>query len=126
MGITVEHQSDNLRADGLRVLRVSGQLRKNELDSALVAEAANWGPSDHFKVLIIVTDFKGWERGANWGDMTFFETHGDRMDKIAIVADDPRWKEEFLMFVGAGLRRAPVNFFLSAQLADARAWLLTG
>jgi len=71
---------------------------------------------------VIVTDFKGWGRGVDWGDMTFFETYGNQIDKIAFVAD-PRWETELLMFVGTGFRRAPVKFFPMNQLAEARAWL---
>jgi hypothetical protein len=73
-------------------------------------------------VLVIVENVKGWERGADWGDLTFFETHGDRIDKIAIVAG-PQLEIDLLMFAGAGFRRAPVKSFSASQLALARAWL---
>jgi len=32
-------------------------------------------------VLVIVEDFKGWERGADWGDLTFFLEHDKEIDK---------------------------------------------
>jgi len=71
---------------------------------------------------VILENFKGWERGADWGDTTFFETHGDRIDKIAVVAD-PKWEVEALAFAGTGFRRAPVEFFPADQLTSARVWL---
>jgi hypothetical protein len=49
-------------------------------------------------------------------------TYGDRIDKIAIVADS-KWKDDLLMFAAAGFRRAPVKFFTSQQSPAARAWL---
>ena len=117
MGATIEREEGNLR-----VLRITGLLRKSELDAALATEARQWGPTTRVKVLVIVENFKSWERGADWGDMTFFETHGDQIDKIAIVAD-PQLETDLLMFAGAGFRRAPVKFFPWNQLAPAQAWL---
>jgi hypothetical protein len=106
----------------LSVLRITGLLKKSELDAALATEARQWGPTTRVKVLVIVENFNGWERGADWGDMTFFETHGDQIDKIAIVAD-PQLETDLLAFAGAGFRRAPVKFFSPGQLTMARAWL---
>jgi hypothetical protein len=117
MGATIEREEGNLR-----ILRITGLLRKSEWDSALAAEAEHWGPETRVKVLVIVEDFKGWERGADWGDMDFFVEHDHQIKKIAIVAD-PKWKLETLMFAGAGFRRAPVKFFPWNQLGPARAWL---
>ncbi len=117
MGATIEQEEGNLR-----VLRITGLLRKSEFDAALAGGASQWGPTTHIKVLVIVKDFNGWEHGANWGDMTFFETHGDQIDKIAIVAA-PQLETDLLMFAGAGFRRAPVKFFPESQVARARGWL---
>ena len=117
MGVTIEREKGNLR-----VLRITGLLRKSDLDAALAAEANQWEPTTHVKVLVMVEDFKGLERGADWGDLTFFETQGDRIDKIAIVADS-KWELETLAFSGAGFRHGPVKFFPLSQLTMARAWL---
>ena len=93
-----------------------------EVDTALAAKANQWRTAARVKVLVIVEDFKGRERGADWGDMTFFATHGDQIDKIAIVSE-PKWESEILAFAGAGFRRAPVKFFPMNQLTLARACL---
>ena len=117
MGVTIEHEEGNLR-----ILRITGLLKKSEFDAVLAAESNQWGAATRVKVLVIEEDFKGWERGADWGDMTFFATHGDRIDKIAIVAD-PKWEIETLTFAGAGYRQGQVKFFRTNQVAQARAWL---
>ncbi len=117
MAVTIEPAGGNLR-----ILRLKGMLKKSELDSVLAAETRQWGPTIHVKVLLILEDFKGWEKGANWGDLTFFEAHGDQIDKIAIVAD-AKWESEMLAFVGAGFRRAPVKFFSANEFAVAWSWL---
>jgi len=118
MGSTIKREES-----GIFVLRVSGALRKEELDAVQAAGVKGMASDEDARVLVIVEeDFCGWVGSEEWGDMTFFVQHGDRIGKIAIVGD-PQWKTRMLMFAGAGLRRAPVKYFTQDQLADARAWL---
>ncbi len=112
-----------IEEDGeLKVLKVTGLLKKSELDILQAKVVNQVSPDTSIKLLVIVEGFQGWERGADWGDMTFITTYGDRIGKIAFVAD-PRWETDLLMFAGAGLRRAPVQFFPQSRLSEARAWL---
>lgn len=117
MSVTIQQEEGELR-----VLRITGLLRKSEMDAALAAEARKWGPETRIKVLVMVEDFKGFEPGADWGDITFLLKHDRQIDKIAIVAE-PRWESETLIFAGAGFRHAQVKFFPANQLVPARAWL---
>ena len=116
MGVTIQEEGK------LTILRISGLLRKSEMDAALAAEARKWGPATRIKVLVMVEDFEGFERGAEWGDISFLIKHDHQIDKIAIVAD-PKWEVETLTFAGAGFRQGQVKFFSTKQLAQARAWL---
>jgi hypothetical protein len=119
MGLTVEQEA------GVWVLRISGLLRKSELDQLQAAAAKELKTGATAKLLIVAEDFEGWERGADWGDLAFFLEHGNQIEKIAIVSD-AKWKSEWLAFSGAGFRRAPVKYFPTGhadQLAQARAWL---
>jgi hypothetical protein len=54
MGIAIGQEEGNLR-----VLRITGLLRKSELDAVLAAETNQWRPTTHVKVLVMVEDFKG-------------------------------------------------------------------
>ncbi len=117
MGVTIQQEEGNLG-----VLRISGLLRKSEMDTALRAEAGKWSPETRVKVLVVLENFEGWERGADWGDITFLLEHDHQIDKIAIVAES-KWEKETLMFAGKGFRRGQVKFFPPNQLAVARAWL---
>ena len=118
MGATIK-QANN----GVWVLRVSGALRKEEMDSVQAAALEGLGPDENARVLIIVEeDFRGWVGDEVWGDMTFFIEHGDRIEKMAIVGD-PKWESRMLMFSGAGFRRAPVKFFSRDRIAEAQEWL---
>ena len=117
MGVTIQQEEGNLR-----VLRITGLLRKSEMDAALAAEARKWGPGARIKALVLAEDFEGFERGADWGDITFLVKHDHQIEKIAIVADK-KWESDALTFAGAGFRQGQVRFFPQNQLAQARAWV---
>ncbi len=119
MGITVKEGLGNLN-----VMKITGLLRKSELD-AVLAEAAKKlvaDPQLRIKLLIIVEDFQGWEGNSNWGDMSFYIEHGDKIEKIALVAD-PKRANELMMFLGAGIRPTPLKYFPPDQIDQARIWL---
>jgi hypothetical protein len=108
--------------DRLCVLRVGGELKKSELDivqSEFVQKIAGTGT---IKLLVLLKDFTGWERGADWGDTDFFFSHRNDFEKIAVVGN-ARWEPQVLAFTGAGLRKGPVKFFPETEEAEARAWL---
>lgn len=117
MPVSIDFESDHLQ-----ILRASGVLKRSEFanvqDSA--ARAINAGAQPC--ILAILTDFEGWERGADWNDLDFLLSHGNEIAKIAIVGER-RWEAEALAFAGAGFRRAPVRFFAENEEPAARAWL---
>jgi len=81
------------------------------------------GPQESIRLLAIVgDDFAGWVGGEVWNDMGFFDEHGDRVEKIAIIGD-AKWESKMLMFACAGMRRAPVRYFGPGQLSEAYDWL---
>ena len=113
------------REDKFWLFRISGVLKKAELDSAQAMAREEINKAGKIKVLLILDGFQGWEKGADWGDMTFAVDHGDDIERIAIVGD-PRWETETLMFTGAGFRQTQVKFFAADQAPQARAWLGEG
>ena len=109
-------------SDDICVLRISGILKRSEFGAEQSALARNIDIGSKPRLLAILEDFEGWERGADWNDLDFLISHGGEIAKIAIVAE-PRLETLALAFAGAGIRRAPVKFFPPNQLAQARAWL---
>jgi hypothetical protein len=104
------------------VLRISGILKRSEFAAEQNALARQIDSGSKPRLLVILENFEGWERGADWNDLDFLISHGGKIAKIAIVVE-PRWETLALAFVGAGVRRAPVKFFPSAELEQARSWL---
>jgi SpoIIAA-like len=110
-------------ANDICVLRISGTLKRSEFAAAQSAMAARIDAGVKPRLLAILENFEGWERGADWNDLDFLLSHSGEIAKIAIVAE-PRWEVQALAFGGAGVRRAPVKFFPLNELANGRAWLL--
>jgi hypothetical protein len=117
MPIDLQKERDNIYR-----LEIWGQLRKAELkkcEEKLAGEISQVGP---VKLLFNLAGFEGWETRSDWNDLTFFVKHGDSIQQIAIVGDD-KWKNQAMMFAGAGLRKAPVEYFPEDALSTARTWL---
>jgi hypothetical protein len=118
MSITAQEEN------GLSVVRITGQLKKSELDAiqAIAAKDFIANPNLKLKLLLIVEDFKGWEEDVDWSDMNFYFEHGDKIAKIALVAD-PKRQAELMMFMGSGIRPSPLKYFPPEQIDEARKWL---
>jgi hypothetical protein len=117
MPATIQHEGGNLYR-----VNASGLLLNRELDvmrDTAIEAIARLGS---IRLLFVLEKFEGWERGVDWGDMTFYRTHGKNIEQIAVIGEET-WRDHALMFAGAGLRRAPVQYFLPAETEQARAWL---
>jgi hypothetical protein len=113
----------SMEREGGNVFRldVRGTLRKADLDlcqQRLIREAGR----SPVRLLFVLDGFEGWEPDASWNDLSFYVSHGDAIERIAIVGDE-RWRSQTLMFAGADLRRAAVEFFPGNAVAEARGWL---
>jgi hypothetical protein len=109
-------------SENLFVVQVKGIYTfedSKELESKFVAEIDG---SQKVKLLVLAEEFSGWGKEGDWGDVTFMFEQGSHIEKIAVVAND-KWKDELLMFLGAGLRQAAVEFFPDGGEEDARNWL---
>jgi len=117
MSANIEYERDRLV-----VLRIRGELKKSELDAAQTEAAREIAARGPVRLLVLLKNFIGWERGEQWGDTDFFFSHRNDFEKIAVVGP-PRWEAQILAFTGAGLRKGPVKFFSETNEPEARAWL---
>src|SRR3954464_5040710 len=120
MSINLEHQDDRVI-----VLRIGGELKKSELDTAQIEAVRDVPSAGPIKVLVLLENFTGWERNDEWADTDFFFSHRNDVAKIAVVGR-PSWEAQVLAFTGAGMRKGPVKFFPDTDEARARAWLAEG
>ena len=86
MPATIQRENNNTY-----VLRLSGTLLRSEFGKAQDAttEAIDTGVEP--RILAIMENFSGWERGADWGDLTVLFTHSNEIAKVAILGD-PKWE----------------------------------
>jgi hypothetical protein len=80
------------------------------------------GKGKKVRLIAVMENFKGWEKGEAWGDIGFMMDHSDDIVKMAIVGDE-RWKEETFLYVGKGLRSTEIEFFPSSALKQAEEWV---
>jgi hypothetical protein len=117
MPIALQHEDGDVYR-----LEVSGVLRRQDLERCQSALLEHVRRSGGVRLLFVLQNFQGWDAGDDWRDLTFYVKHGDAIERIAIVGDE-RWRSESLMFAGADLRKAPVEFFAAHDITGARAWL---
>jgi len=117
MAVTLRHEHDNTcRID------ISGLMSERDLAAAQQFAADEIRRLGKIRLLVVLSQFAGWEPGGSWKDLGFYVSHGGDIERIAIVGD-ARWRAEALMFAGADLRKAPVAFFRMTQTEAAQAWL---
>jgi len=74
------------------------------------------------RALMIAEGFEGWERKADWGDVSFMMEQGQHIEKMAIVGDE-KWRDDALAFTAKGFRPAAIEFFPASRINEARIWL---
>ena len=86
MPIEIEYEPNEIC-----VLRIRGVLKQSEFAAKQSALADKIDVGAKPRVLAIVENFEGFERGADWNDFDFLLSHSGEIAKIAIVAE-PRWE----------------------------------
>lgn len=107
---------------GLLMLIVSEKLSQPELAEMQRETEKVLQKHAKVRILVVAENFQGWEKGGDWGDLSFQERNDSKIECMALVGDR-RWKELVLAFVGQGLREFPIEYFEHGELAKARAWL---
>lgn len=109
----------------LLTFRFRGTLTEADLRAAQHAAGSRIRPDDPLRILILLEDFGGWERGGQWDDFSFQAAHDQDIARMAIVGD-PQWRDLALLFAARDLRPFPIEYFPAESLADARVWLTAG
>lgn len=104
---------------------ISGKLLHADLSAIQKEATAIIRGLGKASILVIAEQFEGWEKGGDWGDVSFQCENDPFIDKIAIVGDK-QWEGLAVIFAGKGVRRPAIEFFPTAELARARLWLTSG
>ena len=102
--------------------KISGELDKSEVTQIQTAALQAISRCGKISALLILENFSGWKRGADWGDISFMSEHDQDISRIAVVGDD-KWRDSIYAFLAKGFRQAEVEFFLPGDLEKARVWL---
>jgi hypothetical protein len=106
------------------VVNLFGVLTHAEFTQAQHSAAEMLNTHGPRRILVNVEALTDFDPEGDWGDLSF-QLPDRLITKMAIVGS-PKIKAMALMFVGKGLRKFPVEFFTSKELAGARAWLQQG
>ena len=112
-----------IREEGnLLVGEFRGVMTRAEFDECIRRAEESIRRQGKIRILIVLEDFGGWQRGADWGDVSFALEHDQDVERMAIVGDE-RWKEDAFVFTAAPFRTTQIEFFPHARLDAARAWV---
>ena len=110
-------------ANGILTLRITGKLTYPELSAVQDSGAEILRREGKMCILVLGQGFQGWEPDSRWDDISFQLENDQFIEKIAFVAE-PKWEELVVAFAGKDLRSCLIEFFVPADLAKARAWLV--
>lgn len=110
-------------ATQLAELHISGVLKRADMADVESEIARSIDAGECPRVLVLLENFGGWQKGEDWNNFDFMFSYGDKIARIAICGAGDR-QSEVKAFTGAGLRPTPVMFFGEAESDAARAWLL--
>jgi len=106
-------------------VEISGELaiaEVSEIQAAAIESIRRYGK---ISALLVLENFRGWNRDGDWGDVSFLNEHDKDIAKIAVVGDE-EWRTLIYAFLAKGFRQAAVQYFLPGDLTKARAWLGSG
>ncbi len=109
-------------SEDLFVVSVGGILTFNDLKEIQNNASRAIDRSHKIKLLLLAENFSGWAKEGDWGNLEFMDEHDPYIEKIAVVTSE-KWKDDLLLFLGAGIREASVEFFLTGEEEKARDWL---
>ena len=69
-------------ADDVYVLRISGLLKQSEFSAEQSVLARKMDSGLKPRLLVILENFEGWERGADWNDLDFMISHAAKLPRL--------------------------------------------
>lgn len=111
-----------LENNNVALIKVSGQLGKNEFDEIQSVLEPIIQKLGEIKLLVLLQDFTGWESAEGWDDTSFTDRNDIYIKKYAIVGDI-KWRDLVSLFTFKDFRSVPIEYFESRDEDKARHWL---
>ncbi|GAB4343836.1 MAG: hypothetical protein Kow0099_22630 [Candidatus Abyssubacteria bacterium] len=108
--------------DGIMTVKVTGRLTESELVGVQKRATEIIRAQGKTRILVVVEQFDGWQRGGQWNDFSFQEQADPYIEKMAIVGEQ-QWRDLALVFTTESMRPFPIKYFPPDETAKARAWL---
>jgi hypothetical protein len=105
-------------------IAVEGSVTNKNLEEAINALHSAFDQDGKTRVIEIIQHFTGMELAALWTDIRLGVPLAQKIDRIAVVADQ-RWVRQ-LAGLGRLFTRAELKVFALDDLAQARAWIAAG
>jgi hypothetical protein len=106
---------------GIVTARITGVLTQPDLARLQQSVVSLLRQQGSLRILVIAEDFRGWQEGDEWGEVSFME-NDPYIRKMAIVGER-QWENLVLVFTAKVLRPFPIEYFQPSDLARAQAWL---
>jgi hypothetical protein len=106
---------------GNLVARISGVFTQPELAALQAAAAEAIRQHGSISMLVLVEDFRGWQKGDDWSDVSFMDN--DPFIRKQAIVGDRKWEELALIFSAQMVRQFPIRYFEPHELNLAKAWL---
>lgn len=112
-----------IRTDGNTLyVRISGIMKLADQQALQTKGMGLIAQGMKLRLFLTLEDFRGWEKGVDWGDVGFLTAHGNDIARIAVVGDE-RWKEQIFAFLGKGFRTTEIEFFAPSSSKEAENWI---
>jgi hypothetical protein len=110
------------KSEGFFVVNIKGILAFDEQKEIEGKAQKDFGDTQNIKILVLATQFDGWGKKGDWGDLTFMREHDPQIAKIAVVTEE-QWHDWMAMFISPYKRQAEVKIFSKDEEDEARSWL---
>lgn len=110
--------------EGWTYVRVAGTLVKQDYTQFEPEFRRVTGGHDHLKLLLDMTELKGWEPAAFWEEIKFDMQHMGRVKRLAVLGSK-HWQHAMTSFADAFVS-AEIKYFEAGEEQAAKAWLKQG
>jgi len=117
MSITMEE----IDTSNLMEVHLSGRLVKEDYLSFMPEAERLIQLHGKIRVLVVMSDFHGWDSGALWEDIKFDVKHFNHISRVAIVGEK-KWQKA-MSHICRPFTTAKIRYFDHDELAAAREWL---